>query len=143
MQGPVELPVTATVVRCRLVPGGRKDRCDTGEGGGEGRLGAEPARMRPADQDLSCGDRSKARQVEEARATAYQRENLILEALGLGLQALDALGCGPPGPGGPPALHAVCRAIPKLSTPDDLSQRLSFRNSDRRSSGADTIKPLS
>lgn len=43
--------------------GGGRDRGDTGERG-EGGLGAEPARVRPADQDLSCGDRTDAQSFQ-------------------------------------------------------------------------------
>jgi len=81
--------------------------------------------MRPADQDLSCGDRADAEQIEKLGGQlSYQREDLVLEILGLGLQSLDALGCGSQSPGGHPVLDALRRSVAELSTTDDLCRAL-------------------
>jgi hypothetical protein len=52
--------------------GGSRDRSDTGERR-EGSFGAEPARVRPADQDLSCGDRTAQERYSEQRGGRARR----------------------------------------------------------------------
>jgi hypothetical protein len=57
MQRPIELAVPTTVQPVAdHPPGGRLDRRHPGQHG-EGGLGTQPARMRPADQHLRGGDR--------------------------------------------------------------------------------------
>lgn len=57
----VQLTVAASVQPALAgKTGGGRDRSDAGEGYEGCRLGAKPSPMRPADQDLSCGDRVNA-----------------------------------------------------------------------------------
>jgi hypothetical protein len=67
VQGSVQLPVPAPVEPVAdHLPGGGRDGGDAGQHG-EGRLRAQPTRVRPADQQLRGGDRSDARLGEQHR----------------------------------------------------------------------------
>ncbi|MGW1050711.1 hypothetical protein ACWDBD_48480 [Streptomyces sp. NPDC001118] len=49
--------------------------------------------MRPADQDLSCGDRTDAKQLQEfGGLLADELEEFVLQLAGLGLEVPDAPG---------------------------------------------------
>lgn len=57
MQGAIDVAITTAVEPMRGdLPGGRRDGRDAGELG-EGRLGTQPARVRPGDQELGGGER--------------------------------------------------------------------------------------
>src|SRR5437667_5735873 len=77
VQGAVELPVAAAAesVPCRLAAGGG-DRGDASEASESG-LGAQPAAMRPGDDQLRGDDRADAWLVEQrGRECAYMGEDL-------------------------------------------------------------------
>lgn len=121
VESPVELTIT-TAVEAMLVreAGGGRDRGDAGEGG-EGSLGAEPPRVGPSDENLCCGDRADAEQVEELRRfLPHQLEDLAFELLGLSLEVLDPLGGGVKGADCHAVLDGLSRPIPQASAPCDL-----------------------
>ena len=104
VQGAVELAVAAAAesVPLSLAAGGG-DGCDAGEAGEAG-LGAEPAWVRPGDDQLGGDDRSDARFVERGwRECADVGEDLLLELVSFDRCRLDAAGEA--------AQHDPCREL--------------------------------
>ena len=104
MEGAVELAVAAAA---EAVPGGLAagggDGCDAGEAGEAG-FGAEPAAVRPGDDQLGGDDRADAGLVEQRRCEcAHVGEDLAFELVGFDGCCLDAAGEA--------AKHEPCREL--------------------------------
>jgi hypothetical protein len=107
VQGTVQAPVAAAVepVTDDLARA-RRDRGRPGQAG-EGRLRAQPARVRPGADQEAGRDRPDAGQREQARAErAHERLELALELARLGVGLQDPLGAGAQGE------HAGARVRP-------------------------------
>src|SRR5215211_5349962 len=117
----VELTVAATVqAMAGDLAGGGGDRASPGQGG-KGGLGAEPAGMRPADQQLGGADGADAEQLQQPRRDRrYQPLQLAVELLGLGLEGLDAAGGAAQHPHGHLVLQGSSGPIPQRGADCDL-----------------------